>query len=279
MKNAKKVTMALTILVVGLICSSAYGQDEIGSGDEWQISFTPYFWAPDMDVKSTIAGGTVGINTDFSDIIDNFDVFGLSGRVEMWKGDWGIFFDGAYLDLEGDFTFVVPTPGPGTPTVGIDVDIEDATFDFGVAYKLFKVPLEENKSRMLTFEPLGGLRYHYLKQEIKLSAAHPILGPVGTRLGGDEEWVEPFVGARLKYDLTEKLAAVARADFGGFGIGSASKLTWNFLAGIDWQFKKNMNLKLGYRVMDIEYSRHSAGDEFGFDGKMQGPMAGLTIRF
>lgn len=275
MKSAKKLTMVFAILAVGCVCSSAYGQEESTGGDEWQISFTPYFWAPDMDVKSTIAGGTVGIDVGLDDIIENFDVFGLSGRVEMWKGDWGIFFDGMYVDLEGDFR--VATPGP---TIGVDVSIEDAVLDFGVAYKLFKVPLEENGNRMLTFEPLGGVRYHYMEQEIKLKAAGPApFAPAGATLGGDEEWVEPFVGGRLTYDLTENLAAVVRADFGGFGIGSASKLTWNFLAGIDWQFKENMSLKLGYRVMDIDYSRHSGSDEFGFDGKMQGPIIGLAMRF
>ncbi len=275
MKNAKKLTMVLTILVVGLICSSAYGQEGIGGGDEWDISFTPYFFAPDIDAKSTVSGGTAKLDVGFDDIIDNFDVFGLSGRIEAWKGDWGLFFDGMYTDLEGDFS--MQTPGP---KIGIDVSIEDAVLDFGVSYKLFKVPLEENGHRMLTFEPLGGVRYHYMEQKIKLEAAGPApFAPVGATLGGDEEWVEPFVGSRLKYDLTENLAAGVRTDFGGFGIGSASKLTWNLLAGIDWQFKKNMSLKLGYRIMDIDYSRHSGSQEFGFDGKMKGPMFGLTILY
>ncbi len=144
MKNAKTVTMVLTILAVGLVCSSAYGQEEIADDDKWQVSFTPYFWVPDIDIKSTVAGGTVGIDVGFSDIVDNFDVFGLSGRVEMWKGDWGLFFDGMYTDLEGDFS--LSTPGP---TIGVDVSIEDAVLDFGVMYKLFKVPLEEKGNRMI----------------------------------------------------------------------------------------------------------------------------------
>ena len=280
MKNTKNMAIVLTILTVGLICSSAYGQDETADDDKWQISFTPYFWAPEVDAKSTVSGGTAKLNLSFSHIFDNFGMFGLSGRVEAWKGDWGIFFDGMYVDLEGDFTIAVPTPGPGTPILGIDVDIEDTILDFGVAYKLFKVPLDESGNRMLTFAPLGGVRYHKMKQEINLKASGPgPFGPIGATLGGDEEWVEPFVGGELRYDLTKNLAVGARTDFGGFGIGSASKLTWNLIAGIDWQFKENMNLKLGYRVMDIDYSRHSGSSEFGFDGKFQGPMLGLTILF
>ena len=260
MKNAKKAAMVLTILATGVVCSSAYGQQGIADGDEWQISVTPYFFAPEVDAKSTVSGGTAKLDLSFDDIIDDFDVFGLSGRVEMCKGDWGLFFDGAYLSLESDFRIDTPAP-----VINVDVEIVDSTLDFGLAYKLVKEPLANSGDRMLTVEPLGGVRYHYLKQEIKLGTTHPFLGPVGTTLGGYEDWVEPFVGARLRYDLTEKLAAMVRTDFGGFGIGSASDLTWNFLAGIDWNFRKN--------------SRHSGSEEFGFDGQMKGPMFGLTILF
>jgi len=172
------MTIVLTILAVGLVCSSVYGQEEVADDDKWQISVTPYFWAPEVAAKSTVSGGTAKLDLSFSDIFSNFDMFGLSGRVEAWKGDWGIFFDGMYVDLEGDFTIAVPTPGPGTPIIGIDVDIEDEMFDFGVAYKLFKVPLDESGNRMLTFAPLGGVLYHYMKREIKLKAVGP--GPFGS---------------------------------------------------------------------------------------------------
>ena len=276
MKNTKNITIALAILAVGLACSSVYGQDEIADDDEWQISVTPYYWVPNIDVDATVAGATVNIEMDYSDIMDTFDVSGFSGRIEAWKGDWGLFFDGQYVKADAKFDIIGPL---GKVRLGADVDLVDTTLDFGVAYKLLKVPLEEDRSRMLTFEPLGGLRYHYFKEEIKLTATVAGLGSRGTTLGGDEEWVEPFIGARLRYDLTKNLAAGVRTDFGGFGIGSASKLTWNLIAGVDWQFKKNMSLKLGYKIFDMDYERGSGPDNIGFDGKIQGPMIGLTILF
>lgn len=276
MKNAKNMIIVLTILVVGLICSSVSGQDKDTNIEEWVISFTPYIWAPSLDADATVAGATVHFDLDFDDITDNFDVFGFSGRAEMWKGDWGLFFDGQYVDAEAEFKLTGPVAGIG---VGVDVDVVDTTLDFGLAYKLFKVPLEEDQSRMLTFEPLGGIRYHYFKEEIKLTATVPGLGSRNQTLGGDEEWVEPFIGARLKYDLTNNLAAGVRADIGGFGIGSASKLTWNLVAGIDWQFKENISLKLGYKIFDMDYERGSGSDNIGFDGKLHGPIVALNIRF
>jgi len=275
-RNAKNITIVLTILAVGLLCSSVYGQEEISGGDKWQISFTPYYWVPNIDVDATVAGATVNIDMDYDDIMDTFDVFGFSGRVEAWKGDWGLFFDGQYVAADAEFDI---TGAFGVVRLGADVDLVDTTLDFGMAYKLVKMPLGENGNRMLTFEPLGGLRYHYFKEEIELRATIAGLGIQGTTIGGDEEWVEPFVGARLRYDLNKNLAAGVRTDFGGFGIGSASKLTWNLIAGVDWQFKKNTSLKLGYKIFDMDYERGNGSDNIGFDGKIQGPMIGLTILF
>lgn len=271
MENSEKAAVILMILATGLVCSTALGQQGNADEDTWQISITPYFFAPSVDAVSTVSGSPTNTKLGFDDLIDNFDVFGLSGRIEAWKGDWGLFFDGAYTDLEGDFS--MQTPGP---LIGVDVSIEDAVLDFGAAYRLFDVPLEGDGHRRFTAGPLGGVRCHYMEQEITLGATSP-LGPAGTELGGDEYWFEPFVGAHLRYDMTEKLAALVRTDFGGFDIGSGSDLTWNLLAGINWQFKKNMSLKLGYRVMDVQYSRHSGASEFGFDGRMNGPMIGLTM--
>ena len=70
-----------------------------------------------------------------------------------------------------------------------------------------------------------------------------------------------------------------RGDIGGFGIGSASDLTWNVLAGFDVKPFKNVSFKLGYRYMNIDYDYGSGADEFGIDGSMYGPWLGMTIHF
>ena len=264
------------VLLIGLLLvhAPAYSQDPMAEDNNgWDVSVAPYFWAPSIDGDSTISGGTAKIDLSFSDIIDDFDVWGISTRVEAWKGDWGLIFDGMYLDLETDAKLTDPPPAGQ-----VDVEIDSGTADFALAYKLIKIPLKEGTPLEFTFSPLGGLRYQYLKQEVTLKADHP-LGPENTTLGTSKDWVEPFVGAELRYDLTEKLAVVSRADAGGFGIGSASDLTWNFVIGMDWTFKENMDLKIGYRVMDMDYSNGSGADEFGFDGKFYGPILGLNIHF
>jgi opacity protein-like surface antigen len=65
----------------------------------------------------------------------------------------------------------------------------------------------------------------------------------------------------------------------GFGIGSASDLTWQILGGMDYKFTKNIILNMGYRYVDLDYSHGSGADEFGIHLKAQGPIMGLTIIF
>jgi opacity protein-like surface antigen len=72
---------------------------------------------------------------------------------------------------------------------------------------------------------------------------------------------------------------VVRADFGGFDIGEGSNLTWNLLAGIDYQLSENLNLKAGYRIFDVDYDSGSGNSKFGLDAKFRGPILGLKYSF
>jgi len=248
-----------------------YAQSDLGV-DTWDFQFTPYFWLADLDGDSTLSGITGSADLDFSELWDFVD-FGASGRLEACKGRWGFFLDGSYLDLGADYTASL-----GPAVIDTEVDLRQTIVDIGLAYRLIQEPVGRDGDQSLTLESLGGVRYEYLKQEAELNV---IAGPfaAGTTIGGDEEWVEPFVGARLTWGITKTFAAAIRGDIGGFGIGSASDLTWNLLAGVDWQFRKNMSLKAGYRILDIDYERGSGTSTFGLDAQMKGPILGLSIYF
>jgi hypothetical protein len=260
-----KVIFVLVVLALGLVYSSAYGGEQASNDDKWQIEFTTYVWLAEPDFKGTMSGQTSDVKVDFKDIINNLDeldMLAFSGRIEAWKGNWGFFIDGQYMDATYEDSLTSPIGG-----IEIKMDVSDKTLDFGTAYRLYNVVILD---RMLTVAPLGGIRYHYLKQKAKINSI---------KLGGSEEWVEPFIGVQLKYDLSKNIYAGVRGDYGGFGIGSASEHTWNLEAGFGWKFSKKMSLKLGYKIYDIDYSRHSGDKKFGMDGQLQGPKIGLTISF
>ena len=248
----------IAVSALGFLCSPAQG----AADEEWKLRITPYFFAPAIDFDATTSGTTVSLDMSFSDILENFDVFGLSVRTEAWKGEWGIVFDVYYVDLDGEFG----------PTDNIDVDIKDASVDLLAAYR---IETDSFKGQTLFFDIMSGLRYHYLKEEIKLGLPGPL---PSVTLGGSENWIEPVIGGRVVWPFAKKWALAVYGDMGGFGIGSASDLTWSINTAIDFILSEKWSIDIGYRYYDMDYSKGSGRNEFGFDGTMDGVIIGFTWR-
>jgi len=270
------VSVGLLVMVTSL---PAYAQVQTQSTDNWEIRLRPYVWILSIDAEATVGGtlSSLSANVDlgFDDIIDNLD-FGAMGRVEIWKGRWGLTFDGLYLALSADKSF---SGSRGLVDFDLDVDLGLGSVDFGLAYRLFEQQFGKEDKQSLAFEPYVGLRYAYLKEEIDLTVAIPGVGAKGRTLGKSEDWVEPFVGGRVIFGLNDKLAISIYGDAGGFGIGSASDLYWQIAGGVDYKLSENMTLNAGYRYLELDYSRGSGADKFGIDLRAKGPYVGLQISF
>ncbi|MCP4262201.1 MAG: autotransporter outer membrane beta-barrel domain-containing protein [Planctomycetes bacterium] len=275
MKTVVRNPLFIMFCTVFAMTWPVYGQEQISSSDDWEIRLMPYFWAPSLDADATVNGLSGGVELSFDDIIDYLD-FTAMGRAEAWKGKWGLTFDGLYMNLGADGSF---QGRRGVTSFAIDADVRLGMADFGLAYRIFEQQFGDNSEQRLTVEPYGGLRYAYLRQKINLNVTIAGIGSIGTTLGGSEDWVEPFVGGRILWDLNDKMTINVRGDFGGFGIGSASKLTWNLVTGIDYKLSENTSLQAGYRILDIDYSRGSGSNKFGLDAQTKGPILGLTILF
>ena len=237
-----------------------------GDPEGWVITVGPYLHLPAVDGEATVAGTTAKLDLSFGDIFDNFDVFGLSGRVEAWKdGQWGIIFDAMYFDLQGDFK----TPGP--LALDISVDLTQVQIDLGAGLRILDQQLGDEGAGwpQLRVDLLGGGRFQYLDEELTLGMA--------LTLGGSEGWVEPFVGGRAALQINDEFSIIVRGDAGGFGLGDASDLTWNFMAGVGYQLNDRMKLIAGYKVQGFDYSTGSGASQFGGDWTTQG--LALAMRF
>ena len=94
------------------------------------------------------------------------------------------------------------------------------------------------------------------------------------QLSQTADWIDPFVGLRGKYNLTDRLYVIAKADVGGFGVGS--DLTWQVYGAMGWRINNRWSTELGYRYMDIDYG---ADNGFKYDVSMGGPMLSATLHF
>ena len=68
---------------------------------------------------------------------------------------------------------------------------------------------------------------------------------------GKTDWVDPFVGFRGQWNLTEQLYLAGRADIGGFGVGS--ELTWQASAALGWQINASWSAEAGYRYLAPDF--------------------------
>jgi opacity protein-like surface antigen len=234
----------------------------------WTIDIQPYVWVPlRIDGDSTVNGFTAPLDMTLSDLFDTFDPFGLTLRIEAWNEDgWGLIFDGMYARVDGDEV----TGSSAVPQV--DVEVEQGIVDFGLGLRVFDEPIGSGDTDLrLVLDLLGGPRVQILRQDITLSP--------GPDLGDDKAWVEPFIGGRVSLLVGERWAFVVRGDASGFGIGDASDLTWNLLAGAGYRFTDLFELNLGYRFLSIDYEDGSGFSRFGLDALMHGPWLGASFRF
>ncbi len=98
-------------------------------------------------------------------------------------------------------------------------------------------------------------------------------------VGMSKEWVDPFLGGRVRADLSERISFLVRTDFGGFDIGSASDFSWNILTVLGYHISQRTSIWGGYRILDVDYDSGSGANLFEYDVTMSGPIVGLAYRF
>jgi uncharacterized protein YycO len=89
------------------------------------------------------------------------------------------------------------------------------------------------------------------------------------------DWVDPFVGMRARYNFSNRLYAVAKADIGGFGV--SSDLVWQAYGALGYHLSKSgkTTVELGYKYMAVDYAKGG----FTYDVAMSGVMLNIGFRF
>ena len=165
MKRAIRTILAVFLFVVGVGKFDEVRADPLAlssfNDSEWRVDFSPYLFLPyDVSGDSTVAGQTVSFDLDTSDILDLLS-FALSGRLEVWKGDFGFILDGYYVNLDADGD--VDTLGPLPLNFGINADIRQFVVDGLGSYRVINQPYNADGD-MWSLDLTGGIRYNYLRQ-------------------------------------------------------------------------------------------------------------------
>lgn len=276
------VGVALVVSTAPVLGADLGGTEQpkvLAAQNPWSLSFTTYGWLPWMSGTMAVRGRSFDVQADPSQILGHLDwstVPAWMSYAEARNGPIGLFNDIVYANITGSRGFAKELPG-SLPALsgGVSVDYEQAIVEFGGAYEIWSGvnPVVPGSSSL---DLLAGGRYWH--QDATLSAT---VGPLNADKSGSIDWVDPFVGARLRQQLGAGESLVLRADVGGFGVGSDA--SWQVLATYNWEMRTVCGYLvdgyLGYRALSVDYSQGSGNTEYKYDVLMQGPVIGTTLHF
>jgi len=228
----------------------------------WAVQVSPYLWAAGLSGNVTPFQGapTLSINKSFSDLMNDLKI---GGFVNVWaRYDRLVFsLDAMYVNL-GEVRAIPAIPGVA-PTPGLTARVDNrqivATLQSG--YRVLEMP-------DASLDALAGFRWWNLRTKASLQ-----YDPYSFTTDAALSWVDPVIGLRGFYRLSDRFSTMVQADIGGFG--AASKLTWQVLATVNYDVSDRVTASAGYKVLAVDYS--SGGQVF--DAVLSGPVLGLTWRF
>jgi hypothetical protein len=228
-------------------------------GKDWQVTVAPYFWMARTKMNLDVGQFSRSTTIDFVDIVPQLHGAFAAHAEGTWR-EWTGFLDLFYVSM-----------GQSEPKGGISVstNLQQLFFEFGGTYRLPALLL--GKAGSLTFEPLAGGRFMWVDAS---------LGFPNQKVSGNGNVIDPMIGGRIVWRITDTWSLWFRGDVGGFGISdSQSKLTYNLLGGVEWRFTPRASAMAGFRYLNIDLEKGSGRRTFNADIEMFGPFLGANLYF
>jgi opacity protein-like surface antigen len=197
-----------------------------------------------MDVEIGPPGMTTNAKVSFSDYVEFIDIgaaLAFEARGERWS-------------TGGNFLWVKLIDNIAPPNTTLELEIEQFLLELFVGYQ---------PSGWEDLRIIGGMRYMDIDTDINF------VNQSNVTIGDD--FTDPYVGF-LWTPRRGKWEHLLEADVGG---GIDADFAWSFTVGTGYHFGERMALTAAYRFIDIDYQ----GEEFIFDGTLDGLQIGLLVKF
>jgi hypothetical protein len=240
-------TAALALAMCGIAMGAAPAPD-----DDLHLDLSLGLWGTSVSGTTGIGRLETDVDVSFDDIIRHTN-FAAMGGAEMSKGNWILYLNGMYCQLNGSAT--------GVRGQDADLRADMGIGDLAVGYTLVRT---EVGTMPLTLTPAIGARYTYLSESIDVGSLPSI--------DENRQWIDPYIGGRVVLGLTDNLAWRTEGSVGGTNF--VSDTTWSAATYLDWEFAKSFILNVGYRALSWDYDQNDLKWEITFHG----PWIGLTWR-
>ena len=101
-------------------------------------------------------------------------------------------------------------------------------------------------------------RVNQLKAQLASQVANTLTGQLNRSFSFYDDWFDPVIGLRGRFNLTKAFYLTAETDVGGFGIGS--DIAVQAYGALGCQLTRHIHSEVGYRYLYDEFRDESAGD-------------------
>lgn len=220
----------------------------------WTIDLVPYYWAASLGGSLAIDGQTVDLEGGGDGFFGDPALSGFLGHFEAHRGPWSLVVAPIFISAD--------MQGAQPPTTDADLTVQAEIHELFVAREFSD-----------GWEWMLGLRYQKLETDMDLSVA----GVPLSSHASERAWTDPIVGLRYHAHLSEDWTVHARADVGGFGVGS--DFVWNASVLTSYQCTRLFGLQLGYRALSLDFEDLGAGGRLAYDLDLYGPILGASFSF
>ena len=253
--------------------------------DDWHVLFYLPGWLAGMKGDVVVKGISADLDVSIGQSIKNLqylNAMGL-GHLEVKKGRWGLLLEGIYMNMEEDAVAAgkiklpiiapveIPVSGRGEVFSSLSFDEADLLYD------LYRSSSSVGNRPVLTIEALGGARYAYFRTKIDGTITGPLGNAVSIFKTGTKQWVDPILGGRVSWNLSNHWMVGFRADVGGFDL--SSKITWNLDATVRYRITRWLNLDGGFRALYMDHETGSGRNKFVYEVWTYGPWLGVGVEF
>lgn len=264
--------------------SHPVGEPSLEPASGVSLRITPYAWLTGFDGSVNARGVESDLDLSFRDVLESTDsVVGLMGTLDMTAERFVAQLSGAYAEARQESSRSRAF-GAGGLVVDAESEVEFSTAVMELLGGYRVVDRAFGDEQRFTTDLFGGLRHNALSLELAVEAeasvvlrdGETLVQGVRKTLDRDEDWFEPFVGARMSAELHEGWTVSLRGDVGGFGVDGSS-FAWQTVAALGYEESfsgGSFGLLAGYRALGQDYSQGG----FEWDVVTHGPVLGFTLR-
>jgi opacity protein-like surface antigen len=265
MKTTRTTDLIATALACALsaLALPAAAQDlpaaaQTKEQDNWKFLIAPYLWVAHMDASTSLPqnGGSSSANPQH---FDTSLSAGLMLAAEVQYRSVGVMADFNWLQLD--------TKSANSGALNTSVNLK-SDYIYSTAAATYSLPLEGILDGKFHAEVLAGARIWSVSSDFTFNG----LRDRSFGSSNSKTWVDPVIGAKLRYDFTRHWLFLVQGDVGGF---ANDDLGYDVFAGPGYQFTDWFMLTLGYRYLHQEYDHNS----FSFNANAHGFLLGAVFQF